>query len=412
MSTGYDRSANAYLWSAETQAGANNGRCFMSPGEDLNARIATEAVQLITRSTTVGKGETCIVTVGWDVTTMKFYIDGAEVATASRDGGYAADIFYNIIIGAQYTGTTDVFNSGLIEEAWISELVVSTLTPAIETIGVAGVSGFGDSFAARFVGVVTNPYYDAKTEYSLPSQVWLATGKTIDVDGAGFSGATICDTGSNNLNDEFGGFLTTYTNPNVVIMAGNNDAIATDGEVDNVTTGTAARLSSWLDQLLADGRKRVFVATPGSLIYDNALDTALNNTRRKRIEGIIRETVATWVEANGLAMEVRIMPLIALLGGEYEQNMNYVGFTNTVGNLGSGGSAAPAANPDDRHPSPEGWTCVNSWIYQGLNILPVSLQPTGPLAFNDRVFRALRDMGYTGSLPDMTHQFFIDQGWT
>lgn len=398
LTRGYPRGPG-YIWSSKTSTNAIRGRllCGDAPGagqaSKLSAQCDLTASQIETRPSTVGKGETYIVTFGWDENFTYLYVDGGQVAEPKARGAILAESFYSLVLGIHYAGGTQAFTNGVSEEIYLSEVVVSTLTPSLEYIPAIGLSVFGDSFAARAVeatGLLNpiSPYYDTKTVYSLPSQLWLQTGKTMMVDGQGVSGATICDTATGaNLNDSFAGFMSNYTLPNVMIIAGNNDYLAADqSDVDDPATGTAARLTQWLDALLVDGRVRVFVATPGSPIYQADINTPTNVSNRRRVEGIIRDTVSQWIDNNGSKMQVKILPLLAVMGGEVEENMSVQGFANTIGNISEGGTFPASASADDFHPSPAGWSSVNLWLYTALaGSIPVtgSAHPTVSITLVD-----------------------------
>lgn len=356
-SLGVARIDIGYLMRAQTQSGTNTGQINHSTANIISFKSAQETATA-DRIQSVGKGETSIVTMGWDATTTTFYVDGAEIGTTVR-GTVAVDTFFRLFIGASINGTSSPFANGT-DEAYISDLIVSTLTPNVQVNTSKNISLFGDSFPFNLLTTGgTSPFFDASAIFTVMRNEWRLTGKSVLVDGLGNSGATICNTASDNLNDDFPTFLANNTAPTVAIIAGNNDAAAaTTAQVNNVTTGVRARLTSWLDQLKTDGRKRVYIYTPANLIWDTALATVANETRRKLVEGIMRDTVNEFITADGTSMQVFVVQLEAVTGSAYLNNLGYQGHQDEIGNIGTGGSVAPGSGFLNRHLSSVGGVMI------------------------------------------------------
>ena len=361
-SQGVNRSAAAYLWAAERATGQDQGRLFINGAEQISYRTHDGDTQSNSALIHTGnKDETVMLTLSWDTSNMYLYVDGALMETKARASGYESDIFDTLIVGAAYNTTGNVFDSAG-DGYFLTDLVVSSAPVDIPADSASAVSVFGDSYASQAVAVVQTPRFDTNLRYSLNRISYMSQGKSIAVDGVGHGGHTICDTASDNLNDDIASFISTYTNPNVVIFGGNNDCtVATDAQVENATTGTYARLYSWLTSLRDDGRKAVYVMSPGSLRQSTTLDTAANNDRRQLVDGEMRRCINDWLSAEG-GMKVAYLPLFGHLKADLDDNHNYQGHLNTIGNA----TVAGVASPDDRHPSGFGAAELSQAVYEAL----------------------------------------------
>lgn len=345
FSAGVDRSAAAYLLSWERQNGTDEGRIFVSAAEQLTMRTHAADAQTSGFITSIGKGEVTTLTVAGDNTYYYIYADGERIHRNSRTAGWGADIFYKLIIGASWNGTATPFGTGY----KITDLVVAKNAPILTIDRRYSFDVFGDSFAQAALAVAQTPRFDASLGFELV-RLFRKAGINIEVTGEGFGGFSVCDTGASDLNDEWSDWRAFYnTNKNVLIMALNNDVTSTDAQVTNATTGTYARLYSWLDDCLSDGRSNVFISTPGSLSGNTSINTAGNNTRRKLVDSELRRCVADWKAANGTQMRVIIVNLFAVLGNDVANNLAYQGRLNEIGNVTTG-----AGTLDDRHPSAYG----------------------------------------------------------
>lgn len=339
-----------YIMHIET-TGTNNGYRIMMFGSAsdrgiLYARddLSGEGLGSVALHT-AGKGTKTRLTFSQDATTWQLYADGIEILSGVRDTTQIGDD-WRIRIGGDTNG-----NSPMGENIYYTNLLIVNESVSFTEDTTKSISIFGDSFASQMLGDAgAGTIFDCNASNQIKRAVFQRLGIHIGVDGDGHSGHTICDTSSDNLNDDIDTFISNHTHKNVAIVAGINDAvIATDSEVTNSTTGTYARLLSWLNYLNSDGRDECIVYTPPTLSGSTTQDTAANEVRRQIV---INEMIRA---VNDFNASINSMTAIAVSGYQITQggitdNVNFKGYWDNEGNA----SQASSGSKTDFHPSAYG----------------------------------------------------------
>jgi len=375
-SDGVDRSDFGMLYSFATAANGDGGRIRMDSDQEFSIRADSADSQSGSLFTsTVGKPAESQVTFWWDATNRGMYVNGIVISLPTARGGAPVPTdFAKLFAGVRPNATPTQWP--FLTGQPISDLIVSGSAPNLFPDTIHDLSIFGDSYTNITLNDnnATDGRLDNRVRFLYPAN-FANQGTEVVVDGEGFGGFTICDTGASDLSAEFAGFLSTYTNAIVMIMAGNNDATAaTDAQVNNASTGTYANLFGWLDDLLADGRTEVHVTNVGSLKQNASLDTTPNNDRRVLVSSEISRCVNDWNAVNS-GMVVKVVDLFGALGADQTVNLNYQGQLNLAGNE----TIAPGSL-DDRHPSGAGYLALNIVLINSVTATePAVVFLTGPL---------------------------------
>ena len=354
-STGDVFSASKYILAGEDSSGADLFRVFIGADKRIEMRTHSSDTALSGDITSIGKDSYVTLTAWADGNRFGMFINGGLIYSGIRAG--RANSLYKLIVGAAWNGTS----TGFIGYP-LKNLVVSRIAPRLsQKPDQRGIGIFGDSFAGNATDDASSSRLDGSAKLTLER---LCGDKRPRIYGQGYGGYTVCDTATTatNLSGVFNGFNATA--PDIaVIMAVNNDVISTDANAFHATTGTLANLKSWATALSANGRtKRVIITTPGSLRQHVALDTTLNNTRRAALSDLVFSLPAWWDATYPMNKGfVKVFDLFSALGGDADNNRNYIGYWNGVGNIATGGSISPGT-PSNRHVHTSG----NIIIGQGL----------------------------------------------
>jgi lysophospholipase L1-like esterase len=353
-STGINRAAGVYLVSTENSGGTDSGHLFLGADNTLRTRCNAGDTVVTKSISSSGKGDYVELCYWWKGTEFGLLADGAPVNVGGVRTAIA-NVFYKIVVGAAWNGTTAPFGA-----YYLKDLVVSRIAPRLQLPRKCRSIGFfGDSFVtASILTAPATPLYDATVGYTIQSE-FAKAGLKVRLGGSGNSGYTVCDATSN-LSTVIAAFAAQNWDV-AVIMAGNNDASASDAQVNHVTTGTDAKYKDFITQIVAgnDQCRKIIVTTSGSLRQYTALDTAANNARKVIVDASVAGLPAWWDAANptntGL---VEVVDLFKLLGGDANNNSNYQGYWNSVGNV----TVAAVAEPDNRHPSSFGYVALGREI--------------------------------------------------
>jgi len=354
-STGDVFSASKYILAGEDISGTDLFRVFIGADKRIEMRTHSSDTALSDKITSIGKDSYVTLTAWADGNMFGMFINGGLINSGIRAG--RANSLYKLIVGAAWNGTS----TGFIGYP-LKNLVVSRIAPRLsQNLDQGSVGIFGDSFANGITAAVATPKFDATAKITL--ERLFGSAKT-RIYGQGYGGYTVCDTATTatNLSGVFNGFNATA--PDIaVIMAVNNDVTSNDADAFHATTGTLANLKSWATALSTNGRtKRVIITTPGSLRQHVSLDTTLNNTRRAALSDLVFSLPSWWDATYPMNKGfVKVFDLFSALGGDADNNRNYIGYWDGVGNIATGGSASPGT-PSNRHPHTSG----NIIIGQGL----------------------------------------------
>lgn len=354
-STGDVFTAAKYVLAGEDTSGTDLFRVFIGADKRLEMRTHSSDTALSDDITSVGKDSYVTLTAWADGNRFGMFINGGLINSGVRAG--RANSLYKLIVGAAWNGTS----TGLIGYP-LKNLVVSRIAPRLsQNPGQGSIGIFGDSFAGNATDDDSTARLDGSAKLTLER---LCGDKRPRIYGMGYGGYTVCDTATTatNLSGVFNGFNATV--PDIaVIMAVNNDVTSSDAYAFHATTGTLANLKSWVTALSTNGKtKKVIITTPGSLRQNVSLDTTLNNIRRAALSDLVFSLPAWWDTTYPMNKGfVRIFDLFSVLGGDADNNRNYIGYWDGVGNIATGGSISPGT-PSNRHPHTSG----NIIIGQGL----------------------------------------------
>jgi len=353
-STGDPTSTIKYILAGEDSSGTDSFRVYYGISKSIEMRTHSSDTIQTAKITSIGKASYVTLTAWADGGMFGLFIDGGLIYRGARTG--RTNSLYKLIVGAHWNGTSQLTGYPL------KNLVVSRIAPRLsKTANVGSIGIFGDSFADNVTNGVSGVRLDGSAKLTLDR---LYGDKRPRIYGQGYGSNTVCDTANTayNLSEKFNTFNATA--PDIaVIMATNNDATSPGADVYHATTGTEANLKSWVTALSTNGRtKRVIITTPGSFRQQVAQDTVAINTRRADLSDMILGLPNWWDTTYPMNKGfVKIFDLFSALGGDIDNNSNYTGYWNGVGNIATGGSASPVT-PDDRHPHTGG----NIIIGQGL----------------------------------------------
>mgnify|MGYP000057588456 FL=1 len=354
-STGDPTSTFKYILAGEDSSGADLFRVYYGTSKSIEMRTHSSDTIQTAKITSLGKASYVTLTAWADGGMFGLFIDGGLRYKGVRTG--RTNSLYKLIVGASWDGTSQQLTGYPLKN-----LVVSRIAPRLsKTANVGSIGIFGDSFAVNATVDTSSARLDGFAKLTLDR---LYGDKRPRIYGHGYANNTVCDTANtaNNLSEKFNTFNATA--PDIaVIMATNNDATSSDTYVFHATTGTEAYLKSWVTALSTNGRtKRVIITTPGSFRQQVAQDTVQINTRRAALSDMILGLPAWWDTTYPMNKGfVKTFDLFSALGGDVDNNSNYTGYWNGVGNIATGGSASPVT-PNDRHPHTGG----NIIIGQGL----------------------------------------------
>lgn len=360
-SNGSDISTGMYLWSTKYGTGAGTNAAYLNilaaNPQLLNIKIDTTSDTAAAGGiTSVGKSSTVTICSWWKGGKCGVIVDGVPQLFGNRTA-FRDALFHIFRPGAGFSLSSQLFTGR------IKSVVISRIPPTFYTVSsVRHVGVFGDSFASQFADGKTagsNPRFDNTAGIQMMKRLY-SKGRKVRVTNAGVSGATICDTGSNDLSSTIAAFAA-YKVDVAVILAGQNDIVSTtasDEQFNHATTGTEANLKGFIEQIMFDDyptntvrsrTQKVIVNTPASLYQDSTLNTVTNNSRRETLDTLVKTLPAWWVsEGYGTADEVEVYDLFTSMGGDATVNYNYQGQYNLAGN----GANTPSLN--DRHLSTEG----------------------------------------------------------
>lgn len=354
-STGYVFSSAKYILTGEDSSGADLFLVFIGADKRIEMRTHSSDTALSGKTTSIGKDSYVTLTAWADGNRFGMFINGGLIYSGIRAG--RANSLYKLIVGAAWNGITQPLTGYPLKN-----LVVSRIAPRLsQNPDQGGIGIFGDSFAGNATDGNSAARLDGSAKLTLER---LCGDKRPRIYGQGYGGYTVCDTATTatNLSGVFNGFNATV--PDIaVIMAVNNDVTSNDADAFHATTGTLANLKSWVTALSTNGKtKKVIITTPGSLRQNVSINTAANNVRRAALSDMILGLPAWWDTTYPMNKGfVKIFDLFSALGGDVDNNSNYTGYWNGVGNIATGGSASPVT-PNDRHPHTSG----NIIIGQGL----------------------------------------------
>jgi len=354
-STGDPTSTIKYILAGEDSSGADLFRVYYGTPKSIEMRTHSSDTSQTAKITSIGKASYVTLTAWADGGMFGLFIDGGLIYKGVRTG--RTNSLYKLIVGANWNGTSQQLTGYPLKN-----LVVSRIAPRLsKTANVGSIGIFGDSFAQNATAGVSGVRLDGSAKLTLDR---LYGDKRPRIYGHGYGSNTVCDTSNtaNNLSGKFNTFNATA--PDVaVIMATNNDATSPSADVFHATTGTEANLKSWVTALSTNGRtKRVIITTPGSFRQQVSQDIVSVNARRATLSDMILGLPNWWDTTYPMNKGfVKIFDLFSALGGDVDNNSNYHGYWNGVGNIATGGSASPVT-PNDRHPHTSG----NIIIGQGL----------------------------------------------
>ena len=355
-SIGDPTSTIKYILAGEDSSGTDLFRVYYGIPKSIEMRTHSSDTIQTAKITSAGKASYVTLTAWADGGMFGLFIDGGLIYKGVRTG--RTNSLYKLIVGAAWNGTSN----GLIGYP-LKNLVVSRIAPRLsKTDNIGSIGIFGDSFAYQATAGIGGTRLDGTTKLTLER---LYGDKRPRIYGQGYGSNTICDTANTayNLSEKFNTFNATA--PDIaVIMAANNDATSSDNYVFHATTGTEANLKSWVTALSTNGRtKRVIITTPGSLRQLVAQDTAVVNTRRAALSDLILGLPAWWDTTYPMNKGfVKIFDLFSALDGDVDNNSNYQGYWNGVGNIATGGSASPVT-PNDRHPHSSGHIIIGQGLF-------------------------------------------------
>lgn len=339
LSEGYDLSAAEYIVSMKDSGSTLQMYMYRSTAEQLTIKFAAADSNQTIALSSYNSPDWMEICIWWSGSTWGLIVNGAPLGTTYTRTS-VANLANKIALGV----------GGVYNSQWANcrfrNLRIGRRPPqfaASEIIRSIGIDG--DSFAYQ-TDDSTVPRFQNTTCNEL-RRLLAADGLRARVYADGHPNYTICVTGSNDLADT----LTDYvaTNPQIaVIMALNNDVIATDAAVDHATNGTEAQLKARITAIDANPINRlIIVCTAGSLQQADSTNTDDNNARLRKVNTIARSMPAWWDAANpSKAGKVVVYDLYRDLGDK-KPNMNHQGEWNLIGN----GVNTPAR--DDRHPSPQ-----------------------------------------------------------
>lgn len=340
--------AAQYLATFRTAANVTKGYWAVNAAEQITG--APHNSDTITGGTisTVGKADEVEICMWWKGNIWGILVDGGDICGEPKARtNFEDNVFYKVYIGATGAGTVSPLISGQ-----ISNVVITRCAPRFREV-FASIGMFGDSYVTG-IGSTNNthPSWDNYVYGSLNRILAAKRKKVGRFYAGGNSGHSLCDTSALNLSSVFAAYAAGNYNVDIIV-AGNNDYLATQAQVEHVTTGTDAHIKSWITTLAAQPKKqKIIVVTGGSLRQHVTLDTAANNANKLIVDSVFHGLEA-WVETTfpDRTWEFHLVDLFALLGGDADGNENYQGQCNTYGNIATGGSAAAVAIPADRHPS-------------------------------------------------------------
>lgn len=351
-SNGLALAPGVFLWATLAQA-----RALVSNTNQFQYRInSTDGNSPTGKITSLSKLATVEVCIWWDNTTDSagLFEHGMDLFPMSIPTDSPVGSWATIRFGTNAAANNNFFGSD--GTSAISDIVVSTQIP-FDLIDAATISlgAFGDSYVDQGTfpvgGTPATPRLDGVFEKEITA-FYARTGVHADITMSGFSNFTVCDTGANDLSNEIAAFAA-LERKNVSIIAGNNDVTIVDAgnafidQALDATTGTETRLTEYIEAMLANGTEKIALFTTGSL-KTSAFDTTEFQDHQVIIDAIIRNVA-------DLFPQVELVEIADYLGDTVAENPNYQGYWDTIGNLGSGGSAGPVAAPGaNRHPSGQG----------------------------------------------------------
>lgn len=351
MSRGENKAATQWLFTFRTSGSVNQGNLAVNAAEQIKAQLHPSDTQSTAYISTVGKGSFVEVCVWWKGADWGILADGGEIHAGTRTN-FADNIFYKVYIGATNAGT-----SGPLANATIKNLIITRRAPRFVAKRKAiSVGFFGNSFIVNASAANTTPSFDNNIEgafgrklsaYGYGVSRWVQSG---------YGGYSMCDTGASDLSANFDTYAANKCDVDIIV-AGENDSTATAAQVADGATGTDANFKSLIGKLITQksDKQLIIVTTPGSLRQHTAIDTVANNANRVTVDAIIKALPA-WFDSTypALAGRLVVYDLFTALGGDADGNLNYQGACDALGNLATGGSAAPVSPIANRHPSSYG----------------------------------------------------------
>ena len=368
-STGVDVTSPAYIWSGG-QSFTNKGRLRIDTAEDISFFPVDGVGGAVNFPTTSNGKDTHIeVCKSWTLTRERLFIDGVLRSDIARTAG--SDIMEDLQIGALLNNSSNYDAGG--NGFAIKNLVISNIPVTLDAAPWASMAIGGDSFAVQAIAASANTRYDGTIGFYLTK--WFVDRgfepPTLGATSAGFTGYTLCDSdlGNGNLVDTFAAFAA-GNDPLVIYFSGNNDiSSATEAEINNVTTGTDARAKELL--ALLTGATDIVFMDVGSVMNNLAIQNSPNavNYRDNLVNPILRALPA-------FDTRVKTIDSLTLLN-DASVNPNFQGYWDGLGNLGSGGSAAPETQ-EDRHLAAPAGSIVAEDILRVLFAIPGSPVLTTP----------------------------------
>lgn len=330
-STGTARANNTYLLTFRNSAtGIPYGRWWESSVQKHNFEMNTDDAHLVLdfneggtasqKITSLGKGETTLITISWQYGQAKVFIDNEYAGTQYRTN-FVADFFNYIWLGSN-RGAVSSGSSLTFDGAYFSDFVMSSSPVQLSSnYNLKKVVMFGDSFVAQAQAEGSVAKYGHNAALVLEAEL-RKKGFEIDIDEYvdGHSGATVSDSGSANLVS----FRTSMLakNPDIVIFrAATNDITVWS----TYNADFESSLQSHINAILAVADKMI-ICTVDTLKADSAYDNAQVVADTLAANTIIRNQVDWWNTNNpSRAGDLILCDMFELLGGENPESMIFQG---------------------------------------------------------------------------------------
>jgi len=290
--------------------------------------------------------------------TWELRADGAPITTGEMGTIVGTETWFQTIFGVNQGGGAEYL--GDVESAAFQmDLIVSSdPVVALSDFGTIGV--FGDSFADFFTRTGDNQALNLTGHFQLQALFFNKFQQSVTITPDANSGFTMCDTGANDLVDEFPGFVATAPKIGVVFAANNDYLNASDAEIVDATTGTQKRYEELITDLFNNGvTERVIILTGGSPAANTSTDTGPNRSRFNTVRSI-QLGLGSFGDALAPGF-VQVVDLYTLLGLD-AFSVNYIGWLSTLGNNTSPGVALP----DNIHPSGQGSYELSTEIFNAI----------------------------------------------
>lgn len=355
-SDAFDRVAVANVIGLRDSSPANIEGIRVTTANGIEVEIQnSDGVSTPQLTTSLGKGEYIELILDWDASEVRLMSNHRVLGRKTRTAP-AGDAFDKQRIGSNGSGFAQYFWDNT-EVLYLKDYAVwdgPLSEDLIPLPKVSTVNAFGTSFGAQFLqqdfSTPGGPYIDAAMGATIEGAL-AELGYSITIGGAGFSGATMCDTGANDLSDQF---ATEFAkSPDVVIILGlSNEGTQTLANITNATTGTKARLTECIRGFLAAGTKKVIFTNEPSVNQDASINNQDNRGTISLVNDIANEV---FLEQSALfGSRVQLIDMHSILGNSLK-NYNLQGQFNLDGN-----ATIPPGTLDDRHPSGNGHAALGA----------------------------------------------------